>query len=600
MSKESFISREVFGTKFPKPRRLRAKFVYNFFTTDEALNERGTRSIEARPVDTSTADTLDRRVMQKKVPRYVLISFSGNKTGLYREFDSEARTGLVSQNKSNINPESHMTTNFFLTARFQDESIREKIMTQVLRLAALSQIDLSAAGKASQSDVSKAVDAVTGDYISKDVLLDLVHDELFKGVKFVNQVEEIPKKEFDEAQEFKTSFHIDNRFIADIYGINSCKMSRGIKGLESLEEMKASQKAARSASAASICMDIDYEPHATPINELEDIEDHIIPKFATVGYTITKSKLVGGKKKFVEKFFMDGVHATEFLDSKIAYGQTYVYEVSTVTLVELSIDFEEDEEEPGIKFVRLLVESDPTKDVRIACMEEEAPPPPDAIFYRYDYDRLSLAIDWRMPITSQRDIKGFQVFRRKSIEHPFSLQAQFDFNDLIGGWIFPTAESIDISLVQSTRYAKTTFEDVEFDRSSKFIYTVCSIDAHGYLSNYGTQTEVEFDKNTNRIRLRNISQPGAPRAYPNMYVSPTESENINAVRLTEDVIRDSMHTKMRVYFDPEHHKVYSNQLGDLKHLANVSSGGVYKFEVLNLDRQKSKTLSLKLKKKRRI
>ena len=118
--------------------------------------------------------------MQKKVPRYVLISFSGNKTGLYREFDSEARTGLVSQNKSNINPESHMTTNFFLTARFQDESIREKIMTQVLRLADLSQIDLSSAGKASQSDVSKAVDAVTGDYISKDVLLDLVHDELFK------------------------------------------------------------------------------------------------------------------------------------------------------------------------------------------------------------------------------------------------------------------------------------------------------------------------------------------------------------------------------------------------------------------------------------
>ena len=59
-----------------------------------------------------------------------------------------------------------------------------------------------------------------------------------------------------------------------------------------------------------------------------------------------------------------------------------------------------------------------------------------------------------------------------------------------------------------------------------------------------------------------------------------------------------MHTKMRVYFDPEHHRVGNYKSGDLKHLATVDDGGVYKFEVLNLDRQKSKTLTIKLKNRR--
>ena len=110
--------------------------------------------------------------------------------------------------------------------------------------------------------------------------------------------------------------------------------------------------------------------------------------------------------------------------------------------------------------------------------------------------------------------------------------------------------------------------------------------------------KVEFDQNTNKIRLRNISQPGAPRQYPNMYISPTEAQNINGVRLTEDVMKDSMHTKMRVYFDPEHYSVHGGtwyRRKDLKHLATVKDNGVYKFEVLNLDRQKSKTLTIKLK-----
>lgn len=70
MSKESFLSREVFVTKFPSVSAIRAKFHYNFFTPDEStLNaERfGSKSIDPRPVGTATSDAIDRRALQKRL-----------------------------------------------------------------------------------------------------------------------------------------------------------------------------------------------------------------------------------------------------------------------------------------------------------------------------------------------------------------------------------------------------------------------------------------------------------------------------------------------------------------------------------------------------
>jgi len=596
MAKESFISREVFSTKFPAISEVSVKFHYNFFVKDESINETGDLAIEARPIGSSTADAIDRRSLQKKVSRYTIVSFKGTHSGVYLDFDNEARTGLVSQNKNKINLEGHITTSFFSSARYQDQKVRDKIMSQVMRLASLSGIDLTDASEVSQTDIANVVDAVTGDYISKDVLLSLIHEELFKSIKFSNQTEETTKKLYDNAQRFKTSMQIDTRFISDIYSINNCKLNRGIKGLQHLSSISASQSEARAASVAAINLDVDYEPDVHIINDGSEINEHIVPKVGSVGYMITKSRLTKGVKTFAENFYLDGVHNTQFIDTKVAYGQTYVYEVSSVSLVEMSIDVEEEEEEPSIRFVRYLVQSNPSKDTSIMCVEDEAPPSPDAIFYRYDYDRDSLVMDWRHPITSQRDIKGFQVFRRNSINEPFALQKQYNFNDSL--LIYPTGELPAPSLVEELVYPVMSYEDLEFNRGSSFIYTACSIDAHGYISNYGTQTRVTFDKNTNKIRLQNISQPGAPRQYPNMFISPNEAQNINAVRLTEDVIRDSMHKNMRVYFDPEHYTVVDKQDVDLKHLADDASGGVYKFEVLNLDRQKSKTLSIKLKNRR--
>ena len=60
-------------------------------------------------------------------------------------------------------------------------------------------------------------------------------------------------------------------------------------------------------------------------------------------------------------------------------------------------------------------------------------------------------------------------------------------------------------------------------------------------------------------------------------------------------MRDSMHKKMTVYMDAEEAPVLSgDSKRDLKHIAYTDQKGVYKFEVLNLDRQKSETLSVRI------
>ena len=54
---------------------------------------------------------------------------------------------------------------------------------------------------------------------------------------------------------------------------------------------------------------------------------------------------------------------------------------------------------------------------------------------------------------------------------------------------------------------------------------------------------------------------------------------------------------MRIYFDPEYLKVENSEGQDQKFLTTTSNKGSYKIQILNLDRQKSQTLTLELEDK---
>jgi hypothetical protein len=95
-----------------------------------------------------------------------------------------------------------------------------------------------------------------------------------------------------------------------------------------------------------------------------------------------------------------------------------------------------------------------------------------------------------------------------------------------------------------------------------------------------------------------VSPLGAPKQYPNFFVSSTNAQNLETVRYTEDVIKDSGHLKMRIYFDPEAIQIPGFHLlsrEDTKSKnRSIPNIGSYKFQVINIDRQKSEIINIDL------
>ena len=94
--------------------------------------------------------------------------------------------------------------------------------------------------------------------------------------------------------------------------------------------------------------------------------------------------------------------------------------------------------------------SRPTKHIKVKCEDPAPPSPPDLVTYRFDFDINRLVISWKFPHSSQRDIKKFQVFKRKSINESFTLIAQYDFSDSL--FPSPMIENIPRSFNYRAQY----------------------------------------------------------------------------------------------------------------------------------------------------
>ena len=156
---------------------------------------------------------------------------------------------------------------------------------------------------------------------------------------------------------------------------------------------------------------------------------------------------------------------------------------------------------------------------------------------------------WQLPVGTQRDVKYYQIFRRKSIDEPFTCIGMLDFDN----------SEIKSSMREQVRSDKiikldrhtTNFEDLDFKKSSNFIYAIAAVDAHGFTSGYSAQIRVTFITSENRLDLTTVSPEGAPKQYPNWFVDPDADRNTFINTLTQDAIKTSGFSKIRVYFDPD-------------------------------------------------
>ena len=335
-------------------------------------------------------------------------------------------------------------------------------------------------------------------------------------------------------------------------------------------------------------------------------QDHNNPQVYHAGYIVEKSGISpSGKVTDYPPMISYDPEQTDFCDVQVLYGHTYSYKARNLFLVSAQVprnvysveDVGSDNYGIDLDEYFYLVASRSPKPATIVAKEIQPPNPVSIAFYSFEFSEgKGLRIDWKPPSNEARDIKKYQVFKRMSINEPFEIIAEYDFTDP-GYSQFNTTELVSPELIHKMKHPKHSYVDNTFDRSSSGIYTIVAIDAHGLSSTLGTQIFAKFDKYRNSLDTTMISKPGAPKAYPNMRLISKNIEEIGVARITEDAAKDSNHSKMRIYLDPSAYKVQQN-LGSGQQSTNTVSGhtkGNYKFQIINLDRQKTKVLNISVK-----
>jgi len=344
----------------------------------------------------------------------------------------------------------------------------------------------------------------------------------------------------------------------------------------------------------------DYASSEQLSGELDDGNPHfgvylenINPSINHIGYVIEKTEIIGSDQNFMEPIII-GKNRNRFIDNDVAYGATYLYKIRTLVALEYNFINSVSEDSGASQAFRgvFLVASRPNQ-FQVNCVEKIPPNPPSSINFKFDHRRKSLIMSWEFPKNLQGDVKGFQIFRRSSVLEPFTLISEYDFdNSTIRTERLEKAPAQDIEVLKDKNgkfYVSTVFEDKDFNPRSRFIYAIGSVDAHGMSSNYSSQFEVSYDSNMSKIKVKTISGPNAPKAYPNIH-------------LKQDVFQDCMRVsgkdRMSVYFDPECYDVYreteSNKVSLNLLATSDNNTATYKINLINVDLQKNAVVDISI------
>ena len=350
----------------------------------------------------------------------------------------------------------------------------------------------------------------------------------------------------------------------------------------------------------------EYEFYGTPISSnvilntlgAQTIDDP--PKFAITGYIVQRFEVLpNGGLEVLEPLILENPNSTYVLDSNIRYGATYIYKIRTIAVVEVTTK----------RIKKMPLGSSTTQYVRskfllasegvsgvIECVERVPPPPPANLSFRFDYQHRKPVINWSFPINPTRDIARFQVFKRNSVDEPFKLEVEYNFDSSVIP--SPSLERGEGKRVVKMRYPVLSHIEKNYVDGSSPIYTVAAIDAHGMTSNYSEQFQIKYNKLKNKIDQKLISKTGAPKPYPNIY-------------LNEDTFQDLMKTsgkdRMTIVFDPEYYVVtktrkkkikfgpYARRIeDDLSLIAVDPSNPTYKIQIINTDLQQSELINIKI------
>lgn len=582
-------SKKISVVDVPEPTSFRGLFRYNFFTTDEKRNSLGSApkgflSVAGKNFTTDVVGSLD---FNSVVPRYVELFWEpcivGNRSDVVSQIS-------IKDNLSKLHYEEDFTYDDFGYVKLQDTAVDGKMEFYVKR----AYDTLVGENLATTTPQEKAVvlNSVTSKGVKPDTLATALGRQLkTAGTSFYDRregnVQPTQNNLLEALKKVKVESQVNNKLIADV--LTAAVYEDVLSPFADEAKTQVDEVATKQTAAASIRDSSVFDASEYDVEIKNTIKEYSILNIEsydsilqTVGYVIFREEVAAnGTVTTLDPIVVESPESATTVDLRVKYDAVYRYRIHTVAYVELPCY---DLERENVVAVGFLVASRPVEEV-VQCVETVPPPTVADFNVHYDYEQRSTVLSWSFPVNPQRDIKKFQVFRRRTINEPFQLLKLYDFDD--SEVLSPYNEYPDPELVEVG--PKTFYVDREFTKTSKFIYAVSTVDAHGYTSGYSMQFLVGFDAAKNKLVKTLLSVANAPKAYPNMLLNRDTFV---------DAIKDEGHSAVKLYFNPEYLKVTQTPANgtndaDLKLLATKESD-TYVLQLINIDLQSQQKVEIKL------
>lgn len=310
----------------------------------------------------------------------------------------------------------------------------------------------------------------------------------------------------------------------------------------------------------------------------------LTPYYIQIGNLIEKYKIIDNEKILCDTrfYFSNRIQnynnsgASTFSDTlnikdnAVKYGSSYLYAVypTYITTQPSKSDYH-------ILDTFILCDY-PYITKEILCKEFKRPIPPAKLFFKYNEIKKHLKISWSKPLEKQGDIKGYQIFKRSNLKEPFKLIKQIEFHNETDA--YDRNENVPLSSIETPRFHKNYFLDNDFMPDRVQIYAICSIDAHGYTSNYSEQLGVVYDFQRKKCMIDLVSRVGAPLHMPNILVARKtrffdNDDNIVSITPIEKNV-----SKFTLYLTPEYFEVADYSSEDIKLFNDKYKFSIYKLE----------------------
>lgn len=580
----------------PEPEGFEAEFVYGFWTQDERVNDSGRTSTKV--IDSLTSRDLDLKTQvgsqdfKRFVPRYVRLTWkpitSGNRP------DLGTKTPLL-PNLQKVHDEETFCSDDFASVAFQDTGVDGKVQFWIQQhLKSQEEETQTQSRAASPTDYTKLVTETTPKGVRGRLLSTLMNQPDQFGLYYQDsQTGKTSKKKKtvfnpEILRTVRTKVQVNRKVLGDLLqsATETTVSFFGDEAKALLGKAKVIQDKAIQDRSSALVEGSDYDFEVLDYLSYRKIDATLFDSVVQpVGYIIDKEEILpSGEVVPKAPVVVENPRAGATADLRVRYGGRYRYRIRSVVLVELAV---QDTETSSIVAMSFLVASSRSPVHVVQCDEFVPPPPPADFVVGWDFLKRSPRLTWSVPPTSQRDVKYFQLFRRKTIQEPFEMVAMWDWDT--SQVLTPPRETPDPVLVTKGVTPVTYYLDLEFKPDDTWIYALCSIDAHQISSNYSVQLRVRFERYKNKVISELVSVQGAPKAYPNLYLNTDTFV---------DTMKVSGKRTLDLYFDPEYLQVFNNQGNDLKLVKTRDTGGTYRLNMINVDIQRDQPVTIEIQDRR--